>query len=157
MTAAVVSTPAPAMPAAPAAPAFQDVPPAAQALLAAAQTQNSQGPRVFTGDPITLDFQGADLRAVLRTFAEISQGLNIVIDPSIQGTVDVSLRDVPWDQALDIILRANKLGYSVEGNIVRIAPLQVLAAEQEEQRKLLEAQALAGDLRVLTVPLSYAK
>ena len=142
---------------APAAPLFQDVPPAAQALLAAAQSQNSQGPRVFTGDPITLDFQGADLRAVLRTFAEISQGLNIVIDPSIQGTVDVSLRDVPWDQALDIILRANKLGYSVEGNIVRIVPLNVLAAENEERRKLAEAQALAGELRVLTRSVSYAK
>jgi type IV pilus assembly protein PilQ len=118
----------------------------------AGQTQ-----RVFTGDPVTLDFQGADLRAVLRTFAEISQGLNIVIDPAIQGTVDVSLRDVPWDQALDIILRANKLGYIVEGNIVRIVPLNVLAAEREEQRKLNEATALAGDLRVLTRPLSYAK
>ena len=62
------------------------------------------------GNPISLDFQGADLRAVLRTFSEIS-GLNIVIDPAVQGTVDVALRDVPWDQALDIILRANKLGY----------------------------------------------
>ena len=89
----------------------------------------------FTGDPISLDFQGADLRAVLRTFAEIS-GLNIVIDPTIQGTVDVSLHDVPWDQALDIILRANKLGYSVDGTIVRIAPLTVLADEEEERRKL---------------------
>ena len=59
--------------------------------------------------------------------AEISNGLNIVIDPTIQGTVDVALRDVPWDQALDIILRANKLGYMVDGNIVRIVPLQVLA------------------------------
>jgi type IV pilus assembly protein PilQ len=113
--------------------------------------------RQFTGDPVTLDFQGADLRAVLRTFAEISNGLNIVIDPSIQGTVDVSLRDVPWDQALDIILRANKLGYSVEGNIVRIVPLNVLAQENEERRKLSEAQSLAGELRTLTVPVSYAK
>ncbi|HEX6164426.1 MAG TPA: type IV pilus secretin PilQ, partial [Vicinamibacterales bacterium] len=115
------------------------------------------GQRQFTGDPVTLDFQGADLRAVLRTFAEISNGLNIIIDPSIQGTVDVSLRDVPWDQALDIILRANKLGYSVEGNIVRIVPLNVLAQENEERRKLSEAQALAGELRTLTVPVSYAK
>ena len=85
--------------------------------------QNPNGQRQFSGDPVTLDFQGADLRAVLRTFAEISNGLNIVIDPSIQGTVDVSLHDVPWDQALDIILRANKLGYTVDGNIVRIVPL----------------------------------
>ncbi|OFW43964.1 MAG: hypothetical protein A3J29_09955 [Acidobacteria bacterium RIFCSPLOWO2_12_FULL_67_14b] len=144
-------------------------------LVAAAQTPAPQAPappattmqnptmlgagaaqRQFTGDPVTLDFQGADLRAVLRTFAEIS-GLNIVIDPSINGTVDVSLRDVPWDQALDIILRANKLGYSVDGTIVRIVPLTVLAQEREEQRKLAEATALAGDLRVLTRPLSYAK
>ncbi len=157
MTAAVVSTPAPAAPAAPVSPAMQDVPPSARALLTAAQQQNSDQPRVFTGDPITLDFQGADLRAVLRTFAEISQGLNIIIDPSIQGTVDVSLRDVPWDQALDIILRANKLGYSVEGNIVRIVPLNVLATENEERRKLQEAQSLAGELRVLTRAVSYAK
>jgi type IV pilus assembly protein PilQ len=69
----------------------------------------------------------------------------------------VSLRDVPWDQALDIILRANKLGYSVEGNIVRIVPLQVLAAENEERRKLQEAEALAGELRVLTRAVSYAR
>jgi len=121
------------------------------------QPPNGQGQRQFSGDPVTLDFQGADLRAVLRTFAEISNGLNIIIDPSIQGTVDVSLRDVPWDQALDIILRANKLGYSVEGNIVRIVPLNVLAQENEERRKLTEAQALAGELRTLTVPVSYAK
>ena len=120
-------------------------------------TQNALGQRQFTGDPVTLDFQGADLRAVLRTFAEISNGLNIVIDPSIQGTVDVSLHDVPWDQALDIILRANKLGYAVDGNIVRIVPLTVLAQENEERRKLSEAQALAGELRTLTVPVSYAK
>ena len=121
------------------------------------QPERRTAQRQFTGDPVTLDFQGADLRAVLRTFAEISNGLNIIIDPSIKGTVDVSLRDVPWDQALDIILRANKLGYSVEGNIVRIVPLNVLAQENEERRKLSEAQALAGELRTLTVPVSYAK
>jgi type IV pilus assembly protein PilQ len=105
---------------------------------------------------VSLDFQGADLRAVLRTFSEIS-GLNLVIDPSIQGTVDVALRDVPWDQALDIILRANKLGYVVDGTIVRIAPLTVLAEEETQRRKLAEEQALAGELRVLTRSLSYAK
>ncbi len=113
-------------------------------------------PQRFQGNPVTLDFQGADLRSVLRTFAEIS-GLNIVIDPAITGVVDVSLRDVPWDQALDIILKSNKLGYVVDGTVVRIAPIAVLASEEEERRKLSEAQALAGELRVLTLPLSYAK
>ena len=110
----------------------------------------------YTGNAVSLDFQGADLRAVLRTFSEIS-GLNLVIDPTIQGTVDVALRDVPWDQALDIILRANKLGYVVDGTIVRIAPLTVLADEEAQRRKLSEEQALAGELRVLTRSLSYAR
>ncbi len=114
------------------------------------------GERQYQGHPVSLDFQGVDLRAVLRTFAEIS-GLNIVIDPAVQGTVDVALRDVPWDQALDIILRANKLGYTVEGTIVRIAPLTVLAEEEGQRRKLAEEQALSGELRVLTRTLSYAK
>ena len=127
--------------------------PQAQAAPAAAQPQAAAR---YTGNPVSLDFQGADLRAVLRTFSEIS-GLNLVIDPTIQGTVDVALRDVPWDQALDIILRANKLGYVVDGTIVRIAPLAVLAAEEEERRRLSDAQALAGELNVLTRSLNYSK
>jgi len=114
------------------------------------------GQRQFTGHPVSLDFQGADLRAVLRTFAEIS-GLNIVIDPTVQGTVDVALRDVPWDQALDIILRANKLGYAVDGTIVRIAPNTVLKAEEDERKALLDAQNDASQLGTLQRQLSYAK
>jgi type IV pilus secretin PilQ/predicted competence protein len=136
------------------APAAQAVP-ASQAPAPISQPAGT-APQKFTGFPISLDFQGADLRAVLRTFAEIS-GLNIVIDPSIQGTVDVALRDVPWDQALDIILRANRLGYSVDGTIVRIAPLNVLADEEAQRQKLAEAQALAGQLQTLTRTLSYAR
>jgi type IV pilus assembly protein PilQ len=114
------------------------------------------GQRRFTGNPVSLDFQGADLRAVLRTFSEISS-LNIVIDPAVTGSVDVALKDVPWDQALDIILRANKLGYIVDGTIVRIAPMSVLADEETARRKLSDEQALAGEIRVLTKTLSYAK
>ncbi len=127
-------------------------PPADQPLPGAARGNE----RRFTGNPVSLDFQGADLRAVLRTFSEIS-GLNVVIDPAVTGSVDVALRDVPWDQALDIILRANKLGYLVDGTIVRIAPLSVLSDEESQRRKLTDEQALAGELRVLTKTLSYAK
>src|SRR5436190_348079 len=112
--------------------------------------------RKYTGHPVSLDFQGADLRAVLRTFAEIS-GLNIVIDPKVNGTVDVALRDVPWDQALDIILKANGLGYIVDGTIVRIAPLEALEAEQRKISDLAKAQAEAGQITTLTRQLSYAK
>lgn len=110
----------------------------------------------FTGHPVSLDFQSADLRAVLRTFSAIS-GLNVVIDPGVDGVVDVALRDVPWDQALDVILRANRLGYAVDGPIVRIAPLAVLAEEEAQRRELAEQRALAGDLQVLTRTLSYAR
>ena len=106
--------------------------------------------------PVSLDFQDADLRYVLRAIQEIS-GLNIVIDPEVKGTVNLVLSEVPWDQALDVILRTNKLGYVVDGTIVRIAPLSVLAAEEDERRKLAEAQADAGDLHVATKRLSYAK
>jgi type IV pilus assembly protein PilQ len=141
------------------APAAQAAAPQASAAAQAPATPQGlpqPGQPRFTGFPISLDFQGADLRAVLRTFAEIS-GLNVVIDPSIQGTVDVALRDVPWDQALDIILRANRLGYAVDGTVVRIVPLSVLAQEEAERQKLAEAQALAGELQTRTFTLSYSR
>ena len=112
--------------------------------------------RTFTGAPVSLDFEGADVRAVLRTFADIS-GLNVVVDPSVRGTVDVTMRDVPWDQALDAILRANKLGFVVDGPVVRVAPLAVLAEEEKQRRKLAEEQALSGELRIVTRTLNYAR
>ena len=115
------------------------------------------GEKQYKGTPITLDFSGADLRSVLRYFNEIS-GLNIIIDPSVPATpIDVVLRDVPWDQAFETLLKTHKLGYVAEGTIVRIAPLSVLAEEEGDRRKLAEAKALAGDLRVQTFSLSYAK
>jgi type IV pilus assembly protein PilQ len=169
--------PVPARATVPAAPAnavkLLPAPPAAAASTAAAQTTpptlsaqvpttstdrqtvGSQG-RQYSGHPVSLDFQGADLRAVLRTFAEIS-GLNIVIDPAVTGTVDVALRDVPWDQALDIILRANKLGYTIDGTIVRISPITVLASEEKERSDLAKAQVETGQLSTVTRQLSYAK
>ncbi len=80
-----------------------------------------------------------------------------MIDSKVEGTVDVSLHDVPWDQALEIILRANKLGYTVDGTIVRIAPLSVLADEEKDRRRLTDEQALSGELKVITRTLSYAQ
>jgi type IV pilus assembly protein PilQ len=130
--------------------------PAPQPTPTFSQDVPGSGPKQYTGHPINFDFEDADLRAVLRVFAGES-GLNMIIDPQVQGRVNVLLNDVPWDQALDQILRSNKLGYTVEGNILRIAPLSVLADEQSEQRKLGDAKALAGELRVQTFALSYAK
>jgi type IV pilus assembly protein PilQ len=110
----------------------------------------------YIGSPVSLDLDGADLRATLRMLVEHG-GLNVVFDPSVQGTIDIYVRDIPWDQALETILRANKLGYVAEGTIIRIAPLTVLAQEEAERRKLAEERALAGDVTVRTFALSYAR
>jgi type IV pilus assembly protein PilQ len=110
----------------------------------------------YTGHPVSFDFQQVPLRDVLRLFGDIS-GLNILIDPAVQGTVDVVWHDVPWDEAFEELLRSNKLGYVASGTIIRIAPLSVLADEEAQRRKLAEEQALSGELQVLTRTLSYAK
>jgi type IV pilus assembly protein PilQ len=112
----------------------------------------------YTGHPISLDFQGVDLRAVLRTFAEVT-GLNLVIDPGVKGVVDVTLRDVPWDQALEMILRANQLAYSVDGTIVRIAPTTTFSSEAAERRRQAEErlrELAVSKKEYKTVRLSYA-
>jgi type IV pilus assembly protein PilQ len=71
------------------------------------------------GETISLDLKDADLRDVLRTFAELAR-VNIAIDPEVKGSVTVRLHDVPWDQALDVILQVNGLGYVLEGNVLRV-------------------------------------
>jgi type IV pilus secretin PilQ/predicted competence protein len=120
------------------------------------QVISSEAQKKYTGHPISLDFQGADLRAVLRGFSEIS-GLNMVIDPDVQGTVDIILNDVPWDQALEVILRGNQLDYTVDGTIVRIARVDTLKREQDARQALAKSSADAGTLSVRTFSLSYAR
>jgi len=142
------------------APVPQQTPaPAPQTQPATPQRPGDQ-PRQFTGHPISLDFEGVDLRAVLRTFADVS-GLNMVIDPDVQGTVDIKLTDVPWDQALDVILRGNQLDYSVDGTIVRISRIKTLEEENKARQSAAQAAAeravQAGGLTFETFPLSYAK
>jgi type IV pilus assembly protein PilQ len=83
----------------------------------------------FTGEPITLTLKDADIKDVLRTFSALTQ-LNIVLDPSVGGSVTVELREVPWDQALDLILRINGLDYVLENNVLRVAPISKLAQEK---------------------------
>jgi type IV pilus assembly protein PilQ len=110
----------------------------------------------YTGHPISLDFKDGDLQDIFRLFADIS-GLNVVVNPGVGGKVTLKLNEVPWDQALDLILKTNKLGYTLEDNVIRIARLADLQAEEEEKRKLAEAQSLAGTLIDFIKPISYAK
>jgi type IV pilus secretin PilQ/predicted competence protein len=140
----------------PAAPAQTPAPPPAPIQVPAGQNVSGDAQKKFTGHPISLDFQGADLRAVLRGFSEIS-GLNMVIDPDVQGTVDIILNEVPWDQALEVILRGNQLDYTVDGTIVRIARIETLRKEQDSRQALAKSAADAGTLAVRTFSLSYAR
>lgn len=75
--------------------------------------------RRYVGEPISLDLKDADIRDVLLTFSKLAR-LNMVIDPDVRGSVTVRLENVPWDQALEVILKVNGLGYVLERNIVRV-------------------------------------
>ena len=110
----------------------------------------------YSGIPITLDFKDADVKDVFRLFAQIS-GYNVVVDPSVSGTITITLKDVPWDQALDIILKNNGLDKVYENNVIRIATAAKLAQEEANRRRLREEQALAVSLETVTWQLSYAK
>lgn len=85
----------------------------------AARKNRANAGSLFPSELISLDLKDADLKDVLRTFAELAK-VNIAIDPEVKGSVTVQLRDVPWDQALDVILRTNGLGYVLEGNVFRV-------------------------------------
>ncbi|MGB8958251.1 MAG: type IV pilus secretin PilQ, partial [Candidatus Aminicenantales bacterium] len=110
----------------------------------------------YSGDVLSLKLKDSDLRDVILYLAEFA-GLNVVFDPDVRGTVTVNLQDVPWDQALDLILKQNKMGKTIEGNILRIAPIAVLTREEEDQRRLTESKELAGPVMVRTIALSYSK
>jgi len=110
----------------------------------------------YSGQLISPRFKDADIRDVILSIGHFVQ-LNIVFDPEVRGTVTCDFTDVPWDQFIDIILKQNKLGKTIEGNVLRIGPIGVLTREQEEQRKLKESQELAGPLVVKTFRLSYSK
>ena len=94
----------------------------------AAPTKPVDSESRFVGERISLDLKDADLKDVLRTFAELTR-LNIAIDPDVTGSVTVRLHDVPWDQALDLILRMNGLGYVLEGKILRVGKTERLLSD----------------------------
>ena len=112
--------------------------------------------RIYAGEPIDLKVTNADVTDVLRTFAQIS-GLNIIIQPGVSGQVTAELENVPWDQALEQILKINNLDYELDGNVMRIAPTTVLQREAQERQQLAAAKALAIPLRTVYQRLSYAQ
>jgi type IV pilus assembly protein PilQ len=118
------------------------------------QHSNLNGAK-YTGEPISVNLKDVDLKDFFRLIHEIS-GLNVVLDPNVKGTLTIVLDDVPWDQALDIVLKNNDLSRQLDGNVLRIATVETLKKEAEARRAQVEAEALAVDKVSVTRFLSYA-
>jgi type IV pilus assembly protein PilQ len=129
-------------------------------LIAAAPQDEPAGPAQdqpkYTGEPISLNLKDVDVKDFFRLIHEIS-GLNIIVDPNVAGSVTLVLDAVPWDQALDIVLKNNRLGKTLEGNVLRIARVETLTAEQEAASKLAAAREDALPLVTVFRPVNYAK
>jgi type IV pilus assembly protein PilQ len=115
-----------------------------------------QQPPKYTGEPISVNLKDVDLKDFFRLIHEIS-GLNILVDPDVTGSLTLVLDNVPWDQALDIVLRNNGLVRVTEGNLVRIAREQTITAEQEAAARLAEAREKAAPLVTVFRRLHYAQ
>ena len=111
--------------------------------------------RVYTGRRIELDFVNADLQNIMKFIAEVGQ-VNIILADDVKGTVTMHLKDVPWDQALDIIAKSKGLGIQREGNLIRVAPQSVLEKELEADVARQKAAVELKPLVTKLIPLSYA-
>ena len=111
----------------------------------------------YVGRRIDLDFKGADIHNILRLLADVGQ-MNIVTSDEVKGEVTIKMRDVPWDQALDVVLRAKGLGSVREGNLVRVAPLSALEKELEQEiaRQKQMAEVLPTETRLIGVSYAHA-
>ena len=111
---------------------------AADALESFAPANISTSGKTFNGERISLDFQNAELHSILRLLSEVS-GRNVVVSDGVNGKVTVKLKDVPWDQALDIILSAQGLAYTMKGNVISVSDLAT--SDKMRQRKLDDLRA----------------
>ena len=116
----------------------------------------SSGERArYRGRRINLEFKDIEIHNVLRFIGEVSKR-NIVVADDVKGTVTLRLKNVPWDQALDLVLRAKGLDKEILGNIIRIAPADVLAKEREQRIKAKEAMRTLVALQVRLIPVNFA-
>jgi type IV pilus assembly protein PilQ len=161
---AAAAEPPPPPPAAPAPEVARDEPtssrePAPGPTVAAVKQEKpaKPAPRVgFNGQRISLDFKDADIQNVLRVLADVS-GLNIIATDDVKGKVTLHLTDVPWDQALDLVMRSNRLEMMREGNVVRISTVNRLKEEREALRAAQDAERELEPLRVRYVRVNYAR
>ena len=118
-------------------------------------TQPTLEERVYTGEPLSMEFQDVEVRSVLDILAQFTE-MNVIASDSVSGSITLRLINVPWDQALDIILKSKGLDKRTNGNVILVAPATELA---EQERKELEAQQVVetfAPLRTEYIRLSYA-
>lgn len=114
------------------------------------------GQKVYTGELLSLNFQDIEVRAVLQILADFT-GLNIVVSDSVQGNLTLRLQNVPWDQALDIILETKGLTKKQNGNVIYIAPTEEVAARQKIELEAVQQRQQLESLRTETIQVNYAK
>ena len=117
--------------------------------------QSAQGLRRFSGTPIDVDYQSANLRSVLRNLAEIG-GINLILDPSVPtaATVDLRLAQVPWDQVMDVVLKSGQLTYEIEGPVLRVLTRDALTKEKQAEFEQRKATRQAAQLETVRVRLN---
>lgn len=159
----------------PARPAQEPAPPPVQAPGAAAppaqsagaptMQQTSTGPvsmasitqsGKYTGEPISVNLKDVDLKDFFRLIHEIS-GLNVILDPAVKGSLTIVLDEVPWDQALDLVLLNNGLDKQLSGSVLRIATRETFTKEAKVQQEMIKAQQDVVEPVTVTRVLSYAK
>ena len=112
--------------------------------------------RAYSGRRIDLDFKDADIHNILRLLSDVGN-VNIITSDAVGGKVTIRMKNVPWDQALDVILRAKGLGQVREGNLVRVAPMTDLEKEREAELARQKQVVLLQPLETRLIPLSYAQ
>lgn len=116
--------------------------------------QRSEGR--FTGERISLNFQDVEVRAVLQIIADFA-GFNLITSDSVKGNVTLRLQNVPWDQALDIVLKSKGLDKRQQGNVVMVAPTEEIAMREKQELETLKQVADLGPLRSELIQINYAK
>ena len=112
--------------------------------------------QIYTGNKISLDFQDIEVRRVLQLLADFT-GINMVAADTVQGNITLRLKDVPWDQALDIVLKTKNLDKRRNGNVIWIAPVSELIKAEEEEAKAIAQSVKLAPLQTEYIQLSYAK
>ena len=118
-------------------------------------TTSIAAPNALETRKITIDMQDAEIGNVLRLLADVS-GKNLVYGEEVKGKITLKLKNVPWTQALEVVLQTKGLGSESKGNVIRIAPLDVLQKEEQARLDLAAQRELKGPLKTRVIPVSYA-